>query len=208
MDVDVMAGLEGLCFRATVREPDGMLCGAMFDKEERCRFALTRVWDGDLSKKTALFVMLNPSTADEKVDDPTIRRCVGFARREGCGGLMVVNLSAWRATKPSEMLAQVAAGNDQQDKNTAVIQWAWSRLLHWDSDRVLDQLTGDAAGDSPVIMAWGATSNDLLDKRKRMILRRFWVERRVKCLGQTSKGEPRHPLMVRADQPLEPYTRL
>lgn len=63
----------------------------------RYRYRLTRRFaDGPC----ATFVMLNPSTADETIDDPTIRRCRNFAIREGCGGLVVVNLFAYRATDP------------------------------------------------------------------------------------------------------------
>ena len=58
------------------------------------RYYLLRLWDGDDYGDKCTFIMLNPSTADHMVDDPTIRRCVGFAEREGCTGLEVVNLFA------------------------------------------------------------------------------------------------------------------
>ena len=54
-------------------------------------------------KGAALFVMLNPSTADAKIDDPTIRRCRGFAKRWNCNGLNVINLYALRATDPKQL---------------------------------------------------------------------------------------------------------
>ena len=69
------------------------------------RYSLTRVWDDVLPM--CIFVMLNPSTADADIDDPTIRRCINFAKREGCGSLMVVNLFAYRATSPADMKAAV-----------------------------------------------------------------------------------------------------
>ena len=64
------------------------------------RYTLDRDWD---KGPRALFIMLNPSTADDKVDDPTIRRCISFAKREGCGGLRVINLYSARTPSPKEL---------------------------------------------------------------------------------------------------------
>ena len=69
---------------------------------ERYRYRLTRRWDDG---PTCTFIMLNPSTADARKDDPTIRRCIGFARREGCAALLVINCFAFRATKPADLFA-------------------------------------------------------------------------------------------------------
>lgn len=68
------------------------------DPDRTYRYALGRVWDPDLP--TFSIVMLNPSTADHRIDDPTIRRCLHFAREEGCGSLLVRNLFALRSTDP------------------------------------------------------------------------------------------------------------
>jgi len=65
------------------------------------RYRLSRQWTEP--SYSLAFVMLNPSTADAEVDDPTIRRCIGFARREGYGGIEVVNLYAFRATSPDDL---------------------------------------------------------------------------------------------------------
>jgi uncharacterized protein DUF1643 len=62
------------------------------------RYSLTRVWDEALP--TITFVLLNPSTADDQQLDPTLRRCVSFAKREGYGGMITLNLYAFRATDP------------------------------------------------------------------------------------------------------------
>lgn len=77
-------------------------CGAVVSSCENYRYLLERRWTktGD----TCTFLMLNPSTADGKQDDPTIRRCVGFAKSWGFSGMAVVNLFAWRATDPKKML--------------------------------------------------------------------------------------------------------
>jgi hypothetical protein len=75
-----------------------MTGGATFSADRRYRYRLWRRWDR--TRPVVAFVMLNPSTADARHDDPTIRRCVGFARRWGHGGIEVVNLFAYRATNP------------------------------------------------------------------------------------------------------------
>lgn len=68
------------------------------------RYALGRAWDDeDDSRATFSIIMLNPSTADGTIDDPTIRKCIHFAKQEGCGSLLVRNLFAWRATDPAEL---------------------------------------------------------------------------------------------------------
>jgi len=142
------------------------------------RYRLTRRWgDGP----TCLFVMLNPSTADADKDDPTIRRCIGFAKREECGGLEVVNLMAFRATKPKDLPGdRTAVGPDNADH----------------------VFTAAAEVDGPVIAAWGAQKAAL--RYAAGFLHGFEMRSiRLLCLGITKDGQPRHPLMVRKDQPLE-----
>lgn len=88
--------------------------GAVFSPCRRYRYALHRVWEP--ARGVAMFVGLNPSTADEKADDPTIRRCIAFARAWGFGALCMTNLFAYRATQPADMLAQddpVGPENDE-----------------------------------------------------------------------------------------------
>ena len=77
--------------------------GACFDSSGAYRYRLWRAWEPALPIVT--FVMLNPSSADAERDDPTIRRCIGFARGWGFGRLNVVNLCAYRALTPKELLA-------------------------------------------------------------------------------------------------------
>ncbi len=75
--------------------------GAVLSSCGRFRYKLWRVWDN--SKDKVLFLMHNPSTADASMDDPTIRRCIGFARNWGYGGIYVGNLTAFRATNPEDL---------------------------------------------------------------------------------------------------------
>lgn len=79
------------------------------------RYSLTRVWDA--SRPMATFVLLNPSTADEKELDPTLRRCVSFAKAFGFGSMKILNLYAYRTKDPKVMLAAadpVGPLNDQE----------------------------------------------------------------------------------------------
>jgi len=95
------------------------------------RYALWRTWDEN--KPYAMFVGLNPSTADETEDDPTIRRCIEFARSWGYGGLCMTNLFAFRATAPDDM----KKADDP---------------VGYDNDRWLIELASDAG---VVVGAWG-----------------------------------------------------
>lgn len=137
---------------------------------------MTRIWaDGPL----LTFVMLNPSTADADKDDPTIRRCIGFAKRDGFSGLRVVNLFAFRATQPTDMQA---ADDPIGPENEA-------RLIELFS-----------AGGT-FVAAWGGGGQfrgRAYDVRRLAGL--LGVE--MQCLGTTKDGYPRHPLYVKADQPL------
>ncbi len=130
---------------------------------------------------TAAFVMLNPSTADATLDDPTIRRCRGFAKAWGCAGLTVMNLYALRSTDPAALwraLDPVGPENDYHLRRTA-------------------REYGD------VVCAWGAGARP---ERVRQFLRLMdGTSARLWCLGVTKDGSPRHPLYVRADQPLIPW---
>jgi len=146
------------------------------------RYDLVRSWDED--KNYVCFVMLNPSTADAKKDDPTIRRCIGYAQLWGYGGLVVVNLFAYRATDPGEirlMDYNRAVGPD----NDAFIK-LWTRTCPM------------------VVAAWGAFGR----KRNRdltvmKMLNKYQVK--VHCLGLTEGQDPKHPLYLSKDLKPTPY---
>jgi hypothetical protein len=131
---------------------------------------------------SCVFVMLNPSTADGEQDDPTIRRCVGFAKRFGFDRLEVVNLFGFRATSPAELLNISPEVDPCGHENQRAVMQAL-----------------DKAG--MIICAWGAHGGHL-DQDETML---GWIERfndrdaPVVSLGVTAKGFPRHPLYLRAD---------
>lgn len=158
-------------------------CGAAWFSQDRTyRYLLTRCW-GDPAR-WATFIMLNPSTADALADDPTIRRCISFAKREGCGGLQVVNLFALRATDPRQLT--------QCDDPVGP-----------DNDQFITGRPGDPYS-ALVIVAWGA-GGALLGRGDTVSCLLTAAGVKLHCLGVTAGGYPRHPLYVRADAPLIPW---
>jgi hypothetical protein len=97
--------------------------GALLSEDGRYRYRLWRLWD-DLAP-VMVWVMLNPSTADADLDDPTIRKCIGFAKANRHGGIIVVNLFAWRATDPKERQQYTRRGRRPQVDSSA-----WRYQIH------------------------------------------------------------------------------
>jgi len=151
----------------------------------RYRYALGRRWGAGAE---ALFILLNPSTADAATDDPTLRRCIGFARREGCGASRTVNLFAWRATAPRDLTQALGKGEDIVGPRNA---------------RALRAALAEC--DGPVIVGWGAHA---IAEPRAQALARLAVRqgRALHCLGVTKAGQPRHPLYIRAETPLIPWS--
>lgn len=150
------------------------------------RYTLTRELGG--TGRPMLFVMLNPSTADDITDDPTIRRCIAFARRESAARLEVVNLYPVRATDPAELVG-LRSGALGLENNAMPL---YGRLL----------------GMPTVVCAWGAHPA-AVQRGGVAEFARLWRaagQPRLWCLGTTKHGAPRHPLYVRGDTPLEHYT--
>ncbi|MFJ4473290.1 DUF1643 domain-containing protein [Streptomyces sp. NPDC089424] len=163
------------------RDLAGGLAAAVFDSTAReYRYLLTRIWDPAV--KPVVFLMLNPSTADALDDDPTIVRCTGFARREGAGGLVVVNLFGLRSTDPRALTRHPDPIGPHND---AFVRHAVS-------------LAGT------VIAAWGAAP--IAGERGRGVAVEL-AGRGVAlhCLGVTSLGQPRHPLYLPKGAALEPW---
>lgn len=152
----------------------GVESGAILDQSERYRYRLWREWNGALP--TLLFVMLNPSTADELAEDNTLRRCLGFARQWGYGRVEIVNLFAFRATDPARL---VSASDPVGPENDAQIRAA-------------------CATAQRVVAAWGA--HPITKRRTEQVA--ALIGPQIDCLGVTRQGCPRHPLYVRADAPL------
>lgn len=154
------------------------------------RYWLERVWS---EAPPQVFIMLNPSTADANEDDPTIRRCIEFAKREGAGGLIVVNLFAYRATDPKELnnpcvdiMTGNAFGQEGDTENTESIGMA---------------LLAAQLAEMPVICAWGSNKNaPKMADRIKARAKDFAVD--LVCFRINKDGQPKHPLYVKGDTPL------
>jgi hypothetical protein len=153
--------------------------GATISKCHKFRYQLWRIWD--ISKPLALFVLLNPSTADGNKDDPTIRRLVGFCKQWQLGGFYVVNIYPFRTKSPTELKQYLYVERDSEygeaamnnrtyaselSKKCSVAVFGWG--VHHDNRETLDiERYKEVLGDIPVV-----------------------------CLGMTKNGHPRHPLYV------------
>ena len=143
--------------------------GAVFDPSKRYRYGLWRRW-AECGPVVA-FVMLNPSTADARCDDPTIRRCGGFARAWGFAAMAVVNLFGLRATDP----VRLRRAHDPVGR---------------DNDR---HILAAAARSDALVLAWGNGGG--LGGRDRAV-RALLTGHQSDCLGLTRAGQPRHPLYL------------
>ncbi|MFY9238214.1 MAG: DUF1643 domain-containing protein [Roseovarius sp.] len=153
---------------------------AVYSDCERYRYTLTRVWEPAGQK--ALFIMLNPSTATEVQNDPTVERCERRARTLGFGGFRVTNIFAWRDTDPRAMRAAadpVGPGNDAAIRESC--DWA---------DRI--------------IAAWG--THGVHRGRGAEVARMLQgLGRPVYHLGLTKDGHPKHPLYIAYARQPEPW---
>jgi len=142
---------------------------AVLSKCRKYRFALWRIWDE--SKPQVMFIGLNPSTADEIDDDPTLIRCINYAKAWGFGGVCMTNLFAYRATEPRDMLAAYEPVGKEND------QW-------------LIRLSKKAG---LIVAAWGNTGTFL--NRSTHIKR---LIPNLNYLKLNQSGEPAHPLYLKS----------
>jgi hypothetical protein len=154
--------------------------GATFDPTAIYRYQLWRVWDETLPR--VLFVMLNPSTADAERDDPTIRRCVAYAKAWGHGGLEVVNLFALRSTSPK--LIYTHASPVGKDNDPYILESAYRAGI--------------------IVAAWGTHGEHRArDRHVGALLSLHGFK--LHSLKITAKGLPQHPLYLRSDLTPSPF---
>ena len=154
---------------------------AIYSDCERYRYSLTRVWDD--GGKRVNFVMLNPSTATEVQNDPTVERCERRARTLGFGSFAVTNIFAWRDTDPKAMRA--AADPVGPDNDTAILE--------------------RAAWADHVIAAWG-THGAHLGRGEQVAALLAGLARPLFHLGLSKAGHPKHPLYLPYTQSPEPWS--
>lgn len=151
---------------------------AVFSEDRMYRYMLTRQWDN--TKPYVAFVGLNPSIADENLDDPTIRRCIGYAKAWGMGGIIMVNLFAFRATDPKDMKAAkdpIGPENNRYLRN--VIRDAHTVVAAW--------------GNHGTYMGRGATVKKMYEAEQ------FAGYIHLTCLELSKNGSPKHPLYLKKD---------
>ncbi len=164
---------------------------AIVSETGRYRYRLTRKWND--KDKNICFVMLNPSTADASVDDPTIQSCMRIAAMHGYGSLTVVNLYALRSTDPDQLAKVKDATGGYPNKlhieaavrecDTLLYAWGSHKFAKRQAQRVIADIAGlidreDCKCGAPV------------------------------CLHINKDGMPKHPLYVAAETPFEPYLYL
>jgi hypothetical protein len=179
-------GLEGLSPPRLIDGQDVVTRGnaaswATFSTDGLYRYLLGRVWDDH----GALLVvcLLNPSTADETVLDPTLRRVQKFAERDHYGGFLVTNIFAYRSTDPRGLRRVADPVGPRNDE--AIL----------------------AAADVPmmarVVAGWGRPANNTIKRRMGQVTRGILVRRTWHVFGpRTKDGYPRHPLYLRSDVPI------
>lgn len=149
---------------------------AILSADRKYRYVLTRILDE--TKPTVVFIGLNPSTADEEVDDKTIRKCIGYAKRWGYGKLIMVNLFAFRSTDPS-MLKRV------EDP------------VGLDNDSYIQKCVSES---NLVIACWG--NHGKLLNRDKVLMDSL---PNLVCLKRNKNGTPHHPLYLSKDITPMPY---
>ena len=155
------------------------LSGATLSKDRRYRYRLWRSW-GDPELR-CVFVGLNPSTADETTDDPTIRKCIGFAKRWGFGAVDVVNLFAFRSTDPVGLLAEE---DPVGRRNGYHLMQAFKDVQR-------------------IVWAWGSHGRRIRELALPLAASVQMNERSCNAgtLGATKDGSPRHPLFLAYSRP-------
>ena len=159
---------------------------AWFSDDRQYRYALLRCLDvglfGEGNDRDINFIMLNPSTADETLNDPTITRCIGFARRWQYTSLIVTNLFAFRATDPADMKRAADPVGPEND----------------------DYIRRIATNCAAVVLAWGV--HGVYQDRAASVLR-LLNDAGVQphCLGMTKAGHPKHPLYLHSTVQMQPY---
>lgn len=168
---------------------DIFIDGAIFSEDRVYRYLLRR--KVGVQRTTCLFIMLNPSTADEKRNDPTVSRCIGFAKHWGFGRLEVCNIFAYRATDPGELyqLSEYYPANYNIANGPENIDYIRHAVVR--ADRV--------------VCAWG-NHGELFNRGievRNLVMNEGKFPLAFKI---TNKGQPIHPLYQKADAPLITWT--
>jgi hypothetical protein len=166
---------------------DPIYQNASFSPERVYRYTLTRIWrqpreqgEAFAGARYVAFIGLNPSTADETTDDPTVRRCIRFAQRWGLDAMVMLNLFAFRSVSPGVLKAHGAPVGLQND----------AHIVNW------------CRGVELIVPCWGVHGVYLDRDREVQVLLEPFMDK-VRVLGQTKAGFPRHPLYLAGETELQ-----
>ena len=159
------------------------ISGALFNGSgHKFRYSLWRIW-GKMAGDCLLFIGLNPSTASEIKDDPTIRRMVGFAKSWGFDGLYVGNLFSLVSANPDRLLK------------------APPELLDGPNNKAIKRMRELS---TLVVVGWGEWGVNAVIRSEEVL---SLLGEPVYCLKVNKSGEPTHPLYLPADTKLSRYYR-
>lgn len=152
------------------------------------RFLLTRKWETNLFNEFSgdiCFIMLNPSTADSNIDDPTLRRCINFSKNWGFSTLRIVNLFAYRASNP-DILKKINNPIGEHNDNYII---------------------NAATNSNKTIIAWGNNGN-LFDRANSVL--ELLSEKKINsfAIQLTNSNQPKHPLYIKKDIKLQDLIKI
>jgi len=153
--------------------------GATFSDCRKWRYDLWRIWDPSLQR--VAFIGLNPSTADETKNDPTVKRCINYAKKWGYGGMHMLNIFGYRATDPKDMKA-------------------FSEPIGPDNSSAICTIAREC---ELVICCWGTHGGYLGRGREVLYMLNNFMD--VHCLAVTKDGYPNHPLYLKSELNPIPY---
>ena len=163
-----------------------MIKDAIFSEDRQYRYALRRIFDQERFEKegACTFICLNPSTADETIDDPTVRRCINYAREWGYPAFIMLNLFSFRATNPSDMKSHYCE-IETIDSTSDFI----SNNLH---------IANTCANDSAIVVAAWGNHGEYLDRAKDVELLLEYNDININCLKINRNSRmPAHPLYLK-----------
>lgn len=161
--------------------------GAKFSDDRKRRYILYRIWDHDRPK--LMFICCNPSIGNENFDDRTITKIIKFCASWGYGGFYLCNLYSWIATDPKDLRIILDSYDrkqliDEEEQNELQLQVASSKCYK-------------------VVFAWGTIGSIYQDRVSKMkdLFPTAW------CIEKTKDGHPKHPLFIKGDKQLIPFTQ-
>jgi len=172
-------------FQFTDEELDKVKTDAYISDCTKYRYWLTRVWDKDLPR--VMYVLLNPSTADHTINDPTVRKCMGFAKGWGYGSIEIVNLYAYRATKPANLHQMIKGFNGSKGSDNK----KYCCPIGPENDKHIKEASERA---DLIVVGWGNNASRYRSRREDVL--ELLKGKEIKCISITAEIQPCHPLML------------